>query len=940
MIEVRALLLTDVVDSTQLSESLGDAAMAALWTAHDRAARELLPPHRGREIDKTDGMLLMFERADDAVAYARAYHAALARLHHPLRARAGLHVGPVILRENAPEDVARGAKPLEVDGMAKPTAARIMGLAGGGQTLLSPDALQALSVAREQVHSHGHWRLKGVSEPIELFAIGTPPFLTPPDADKAYRVVRAGERWLPLRQVPNNLPQQGTSFLGRHRELDELKSALRSARLVTLLGMGGLGKTRLSLQVAAEMTGEFPDGVWFIDLAPLRDGTLVTAEAAQVLGVREEPGRPLLQSVAQQLKDQRVLLVIDNCEHLLKPAATLIHTILKAAPRVAVLTSSRAPLRVTGEHSYPILPLPVPARSDGVAALSRSTAVRLFVERAQEQRPDFQLTEAEAPAVAELVARLEGIPLALELAAARLRSMTVPEINRRLKNRFKLLTGGGRERDERQQTLRGLVDWSYDLLGAPERAVLQRLSVFAGGFDLAAAEAMCPDGDEVEVDDVLDLLSSLVENSLVMMEQRVGVGRFRMLETIREYAAEKLAAGEGALAASARHCLHFFDLAKQGRNGMQGPQQGEWLDRLDLEQDNLRAAMTVAQADGSGVDPLIAVKMAVALQNFWIMRGGAGEGRAAVKAMLQRAAVSGLPMARAHALYVGAALAWTQGDLGEALAMLHDCLALRRGLDAKTEVAATLSTLSVTQLSSGDLAGALAAATEAVALFRDSGYRVGEAIALLQLGEIEVQLVRPELGRAHLLAALAIAREIKHPESEGEAELALGELEMEGGQVAEAERHIQRSLSVCAGAGDRRGEANARWALGQLDLLAGRLADAAPRLRQALMAFDGFEMRASWVGCLEDFARLALARERAELACALAAAAQRLRDGAHQRRSPQAQTRWLVMLERLRGELGDAGYDGAWSRGDDWDAPEAQRRALDCASAAAVAVAA
>ena len=931
MTEVRALLLTDVVDSTALSETLGDAAMAVVWTAHDRAARELLPRHRGLEIDKTDGMLLMFEQADDAVAYAQAYHAALWAMQPPLKARAGLHVGPVILRANAPDDIARGAKPLEVDGMAKPTAARIMGMARGGQTLLSPEALQATSAGREHAHSHGHWRLKGVADPVELFEIGEPPFITPPDADKAYRVVRIGERWVPLKQVPNNLPQQGTSFLGRDRELDEIKSALRSARLVTLLGMGGLGKTRLSLQVAAEMLAEFTDGVWFIDLAPLRDGSLVVAEAAQVLGVREEPGRALLQSVAQHLKDRRALLVVDNCEHVLKPAATLINAILKLAPQVAVVTSSRVPLRVHGEHTYPILPLPVPAPSDGVAALLRSTAVRLFVARAKEQRPDFELTPAEAPAVAELVARLEGIPLALELAAARLRSLTLVDINRRLKNRFKLLTGGSQLRDGRQQTLRGLVDWSYELLEPQEQTVLQRLAVFAGGFDLAAAEAVCPD-DEIESDEVLDLLSSLVDKSLVMMEQRVGEGRFRMLETIREYAAEKLADADATPATAARHCQYYFDLAKRGRNGMQGPKQGEWLDRLDLEQDNLRAGMGVAQAEDSGVDPLIAVKMAVALQNFWIMRGGAGEGRAAVRALLSLAAVNGMPMARAHALYVGAALAWTQGDLDEALAMLRECLALRRGLDMKTDVAATLSTLSVTQLSSGDAAGARQSAAEAVELFRQSGYRVGEAISLLHLGLVDAQLARTDDARAHLVAALAMARQIGHPETEGEVELALGELAMDGGRADEAVVHFERSLAVCTGAGDRKGEANARWSLGRLDLRTGRPEAAEPRLREALIAFDGYDMRASWIGCLEDIALLSLHRGQTTRAAALAGAAQRLRDGAKVRRSPQEHARWRTSGGELRTQMGDAAYQAAWSEGQMWDPPEAQRRALDSAA--------
>ncbi|HSM22106.1 MAG TPA: NB-ARC domain-containing protein, partial [Rubrivivax sp.] len=427
MSDITALLLTDVVGSTQLSEQLGDRAMAEVWAAHDRAARDLLPAQRGREIDKTDGMLLLFDSAADAVAYALAYHHALAALPVPLRARAGLHVGPVLLRENAPEDVARGAKPLEVDGLAKPMAARVMSLAGGGQTLLTADALQALGDTALAVQSHGHWVMKGVSEPVELFEVGPDAsgFAAPPDGDKLYRVIRSGERWLPVKEIPNNLPQYATQFIGRERELGELKTRLSGARLITLLGMGGLGKTRLSLQVAAESMPQFPDGAWFIDLSPIRDPALVVAEAARVLDVAEEPSRPLAGSICAHLKSRRTLLIFDNCEHLIDAAGDLVHALLQAAPQLRVMASSREPLDVPGEQSWPIHPLPLPNRGDGVAPLMRSTAARLFIDRVQAHRPDFVLEDDQAADVADLVVRLEGIPLAIELAAARMRTLGV-----------------------------------------------------------------------------------------------------------------------------------------------------------------------------------------------------------------------------------------------------------------------------------------------------------------------------------------------------------------------------------------------------------------------------------------------------------------------------------------------------------------------------------
>ena len=942
----RALLLTDVVDSTKLSVHLDDEVLATLWSAHDRLARDLLPLHQGREIDKTDGMLLMFDRAHDALQYALAYHDGLAGLAQalpfalpwPFRARAGLHVGPVVLRENSPEDVARGAKPLEVDGLAKPTAARVMSVAAGGQTLLTAEARAALAAtpqpgAAVHLQSHGHWLLKGVATPVELFEAGRDPaeFATPADADKAYRVVAAGGRWLPVREVPNNLPEQASSFIGREREIDEVKALLVDKRLVTLLGMGGLGKTRLSLQVAAELRAEFADGVWFIDLSPLRDDALVASETAQVLGLREEPGRPLLQTLAAHLASRRVLLVFDNCEHLIAASAALAHALVKAAPGLRLMASSRELLRVPGEHAYPIHPLPLPDSGAGLAELLGSAAVRLFIERAQAQKADWLLTEQDAPAVAELVRRLEGIPLALELAAARVRSLSVADINKRLNDRYKLLTGGSRVLQQRQQTLRALVDWSYELLQPPEQLLFQRLGVFVGGFALEAAEAVCAD-DDLDSLDVLDLLGSLVDKSLVMTEFDGSEARFRMLETLREYARAKLDSGDepvgDARGTLTRHCQHFFDLAKQGREGMHGPQQREWLDRLDLEHDNLRAVMSLAQQDGELATGFVALKMAVALQNFWIMRGSAGEGRAVARSMLTRPEVLAMPMAHAHALYVGAALALTQGDLPEALDMLHGCLQLRRKLAAPEDLAATLSTLAVALLSRGDVDGAHLAGTEAVALLRSCGNRVGEAIALVQLGGVQTHRGQLDEARQHLAAALAIEREIKHPETEGDAELALGNVEVEAGRPEQAESHYQRALSVCSAAGDRRGVADACWALGRLAVHAGEHAQALPLLRQAMVDFDNFDMRGPWAGCIEDIAELAWAGGDAASAAGLRAAAQRLRDSAYLARSPQAEGRWQALQPLLLAALGRSAMDRLTQDARQWDSGQTRRQAL------------
>jgi len=927
MSELRVLLLTDVVDSTKLSESIGDERMAEVWAAHDRVARDLLREWHGREIDKTDGMLLMFETAVAAAGYARAYHRALAGLPVNLVARAGLHVGPVVLRENSAADIALGAKPLEVDGIVKPTTARVMAAARGGQTLLTTEAREALGETSLEIRSHGHWVMKGLGDPIELFEVGDADcaFHPPPDGDKAYRVVRVDDGWRPLQEIPNNLPQQVTSFIGREREVREVRDLVGSARLITLLGMGGLGKTRLSLRVAADVLARFPDGVWFLNLAPIRDPALVISEAAQVLGIREEPDRPLIQTLSAAIKARRLLLIFDNCEHVIKASADLANALLRAGRQVQILASSREALRVPGEHSYPVLPLPVPNQRDGLEALSRSTAVRLFVERAQLHKPSFTLNEREAPAVAELVARLEGIPLALELAAARMRSLSVADINARLKDRYKILTGGGRVLLERQQTLRALVDWSYELLTVQEQTVLNRLSVFAGGFDLAAAEAVC--GDEpLTPGDVLDQLSSLVEKSLVMTSELGDTTRYSMLETIRDYAREKLQGAGDAQASAARHCSHYFVIAKAIRDGLQGPEQAEWIRRGETELDNMRVA--IALALNGGADAFVVVKFSIALMIFWMLRGYTSEGRSVVRAALSLPAIQESEVAQAHALYVEAALAGSESDHAEARDMLERCLVLRRNMGNRVEIAATLSTLSLARLQAGDPEQAAESEREALDIFRAEGERLAEAIALLHLGQIAVYSSDEGLAVSTLCESLRIARDLKNREVEGEAELVLGECAFEFGRPDEARDRLDRSLAVCRDAGDRRGEAHALWWLGRVALEVGDLPSASQMLGAALRTFNDFAMHEEWTDCLEDHAALAHANGQAVTAAQLAGATERTRQRLGLVPSPHRQRRWNTRYDLLRAAIPEDGFVKAWEAGQGADREAILRTAL------------
>ncbi|MCC6246403.1 MAG: hypothetical protein IT499_01385 [Rubrivivax sp.] len=943
--DIRALLLTDVVDSTKMAARIGDHQMAAVWAAHDRVARDLLPQFGGREIDKTDGMLLMFDAAAPAVGYALAYQQALAALPMPLSARAGLHVGPVILRENSAEDVARGAKPIEVDGLAKPTAARVMAMARGGQVLLTPEARAALEEREAQTEvaeapeapafksvSHGHWALKGLAEPIEVFEVapagaGDAPFQPPEPGDKAQRMVRSGERWVPVSALPNNLPPQRSSFVGRETELQEIQALLDDAALVTVLGMGGLGKTRLTLQIAAERLPRYPDGAWFVDLSAVTDPAHVASAVARTFEIIEEPGRPLIHAVCAWLKTRRLLIVLDNCEHVVAAAAEFADTVLAQAGGVQILASSRELLDVPGEQSYPIHPLPLPAGDASMDDLLRSSAVRMFAERARAQRPSFEIEAQDPKHLADLVTRLEGIPLAIELAAARLRTLSVPEILAGLDDRYQFLAGGSRVLQRRQQTLRALVDWSYDMLEADERHLLARLAVFAGGFDAAAAVAVCAD-DAVPAKRVPDLLASLVQKSFAWRDGEGAGSRYRMLETIRDYARGKLADLPGDAAATGeRHCAHYFALAKQAGRGMQGAEQASAVRRLEGELENLRAAHAFVLSGGT--DPMIAVKLPVALTGFWSLRGYAAEGRKAVRAALALPAIQASDLARAHALYTEAVLAMAQGDHVAAREMLETCLELRRRIGEPVWIAAALSTLSAVLLQAGDVNGAARHEIEALGFFVAGDDKLGQAISWLHRAQIHVWAGNGESALQDVEQALTLARTIGNRELEAESELTIAQARLILGDAAAAEQATARSLKLCRSAEDKRGEASAAWWAGHLAVLAGDAARARELLPAALRELRSQEMRPQMLGCLDDVALLLDLEGSPAAALELAVASDQARGRLRLARSPREEQQWRDRLREIWNRLPEAAAEAASDSGRALETEDALRAALD-----------
>ncbi len=534
------LVLTDLVDSTALVASLGDAGAAELWARHDREARRLVARHGGREIDKSDGFLLLFEAAAAAAAFAEAYHRALAGMEPPLRARVGLHVGEVALVETPADDVARGAKPLEVEGIAKSLTARVMSVAAGGQTLATPAAVEALGDPPGEGRvalSHGHWRLKGLEAPIELFEVGRPgeaPLVPPPDAAKAWRVVRQGDVWLPVREVPHTLPAERDRFVGRGADLREIAARFEAgARLVTLTGIGGTGKTRLATRFAWTWLGEWPGGAWFCELTEARSPEGITHAVAGGLGV-QAPGGHAVKLLGLTLRDRGpCLLVLDNFEQVARHAPATLGAWLDAAPEARFLVTSREILGLPGEVLIPLSPLEPDAALD------------LFATRAAAVAPAFALNEANTPTVRELVALLDHLPLAIELAAARARIMSPATLLERMSRRFELLRAKGRH--DRHATLRAALEWSWELLAPEEQAGLAQLTVFEGGFDLEAAEAVLEVGDAWPV----EVVQSLVDKSLV---RPVGEERFTLLVSVRAFAAEHLRDRE---ATEARHERYF-----------------------------------------------------------------------------------------------------------------------------------------------------------------------------------------------------------------------------------------------------------------------------------------------------------------------------------------------------------------------------------------------
>ncbi len=920
-------LFTDIEGSARLW-SQHRQTMEAVLARHDAVVRGAIEENGGHVFKALgDGFASAFTSAPAAIQAAVAVQDALgsAGLALPLRVRIALHSGSAQERDG--DDF----------GPALNRVARLLATGHGGQVLLS---LATEQVAREclpdgvTLRDLGRHRLPDFDRPEQVFQVlhpGLEPSFPP---------------LLSLDHLPNNLPLQLTSFIGRERELETLRAVLDRERLLTLWGPGGCGKTRLALQLAADRLHRHPDGVWLIELAPLADPALAAQTVLTALGSEADPDRFPLSTLVESLRWSNRLLILDNCEHLVEASADLADALLRACPDLRILATSREPLRVASEVAWavpalsvpdpesfsagssaakrvnpsrPHLPLPWAHRAAMVQALSelqQSEASGLFIERARAVQPGIDLTAENAAAVAQICWRLDGIPLAIEMAAARVRSLTLDQIADRLDDCFRLLTGGPRTALPRQQTLRAAIDWSYDLLTGLEQVLLGRLSVFAGGWTLEAAEAVCggvadgameygsggamvtPDPPDattrrplrghplhhsttptLNAPDVLDLLTSLVDKSLVLYSEQDGEGRYRLLDTVRQYAAEKLGASGEAAGMRRRHVEAYLQLAETALPELQGPDQTRWLARLEREHGNFRAALQASAADSGAADENL--RLAASLWLFWYVHCHWREGMGWLQKALARSSAaergarpSSLPV-RAQLLSGAGNMARLQRDYTLARGYLEESLEIRRSLNDPPGVASALNNLALVARDRHDYSDARRCWEESLDICRDLGDRALIAVLTSNLGGLAGDQGDYDTARTYCEESLEAHRELGN------------------------EYNIAIALHNLGEAVGRRDDYRRAWGL---------LAESL-ELDWRLQNPGGMSQT---LRCLAD---VALRRGDPALGAQLAAAAEKLAASVGALTSPADEEESEALATRLRQELASAALETAWKSG-------------------------
>lgn len=813
-----AFLFTDIVGSTRLWERYQQTMSAAL-TRHDEIIKVACSP--AGYVFKTvgDSFCVAFESAQEAVSSAMAAQIALTEEVWPenlgLTVRMAIHAGAVESRDG------------DYFGPAVNRVARLMATAHGGQIVVSQSTAELLGEHLPHgvtLRNIGLHRLRDLGRAETVFQVESPGLRAdfPPLLS------------LDNSQLRHNLPQQTTTFVGRDREMIEVSGLFEKTRLLTITGGGGSGKTRLALQLAADLLKVNSDGAWLIELGAIEDPRVVAHHIASTLGLKEEPGKIIMQTVVEFLRTKELILVLDTCEHLLSVSASFVDAVLRQCPKIQFVVTSREVLGVQGETIYRLPPLSLPDLHvpASIDMLAESEAAQLFLDRAAHAKPAFSVSDDTAPILASLCHRLDGNPLAIELAAARVRSLSLEEINGNLDQRFRFLTGGSRTALPRQQTLRSLIDWSYDLLSVKEKRLLGRLSVFAGGWNLEAAETVCSN-EQIREGDVLDIMTSLVDKSLVTVEEGGSTTRYRLLESVRQYAKERLQETGEFDAWKQRHAEFVLDLASQAESLLRSPRsQAPW-ELLETEHDNIRSALRWAlTVKESGT----VAKIAGRVWRFWSSRGYFTEGRDWLSRASEHPGVEASD--RARCLAGGAALAWMQSDHEQASELAHEALAQFEALGVQEGAAMSLNILALLCHASGDYESAIAFHERSLAIKRDIGDLSGIATSLNNLGNIA--FARNDFERARDL--VTESRDLFHQMGDRRgyalASNNLGDINLELGNVEAAYALVSESLAICREQGEKRGVAAALNTMGSYFRAKHRLEEAQSHHRKAREIYE------------------------------------------------------------------------------------------------------